>query len=164
MKKFISLISLITCFTIIGTAQAQHIAIEVPDQGPVVPYVAPTSVERRNQLCIEEWQKSHAFTKQQCKGIDVRWDSYTLTASFFDNVDNEAHHMKYSRCLVNVRCDKGTSATTLLPARHNAVLNFQDVEKIRRCKANSGQTMNTSCEPLTDEDIQNSSSVGWWYW
>ncbi|MCY4219301.1 MAG: hypothetical protein OXE41_04515 [Gammaproteobacteria bacterium] len=158
------LLTVAGCFTFISTLvlfppqKAQGIGDGVNDAynnlPPVVPYVEPTSVQRRNQLCIEEWRKSHAFTKQECKGMWVSWDSYTLNPSYFNNVSNEAHHMKYSRCLVNVECRKGLSVSTLRAGEHNAVLVYGDVKKLRRCKENSGQTMNTHCAPLTDADIE----------
>ncbi|MCY3996519.1 MAG: hypothetical protein OXF07_10280 [Rhodobacter sp.] len=179
------LLTLTGCFAVTITlalfspqnAKAQHIGFELPDLGPVVPYVEPTSVHRRNQLCIEEWRKSHAFTRQECKGILVGWDSYTLNPSFFDNVSNEAHHMKYSRCRVHAECRKGLGVSTLRAGEHNAVLNYGDIHKIRRCKENLGTIMNTSCAPLTDADVeaaiekykeywnqQQQQSYGWGGW
>ncbi|MCY4292498.1 MAG: hypothetical protein OXC72_12185, partial [Roseovarius sp.] len=112
--------------------------------------VAPTSVQRRNQLCIEEWRKSHAFTKQECRGIWVGWDSYTINAAFFSNNNDEAIHMKYSKCLVNVECRRGIQAIGL--GTHDAVLDYGDVHKVRRCE-NPGTRMNTHCDPLTPDEL-----------
>jgi len=158
-RKFLTLAG---CFAAIGTfvlfsagdSVAQTIGFDLPDSEPVVPYVAPTSVQRRNQLCIEEWQKSHAFTNQECRGVWVGWDSYTLNSPFFNNVNDEKIHMQYSKCLVNVECRKGSTGSTLGDGEHNAVLHYNDVHKIRRCKENSGILMNTVCDPLTDADIE----------
>ena len=143
-----------------GDSVAQTIGFDLPDAEPVVPYVAPTSVQRRNQLCIEEWQKSYAFTNQECTGKWVSWDSYTLNSSFFNNVNDETIHMKYSKCLVNVECRKGARETTLGVGTHNAALHYNDVHKIRRCKAWAGILMNTVCDPLTDADIEAAPAFG----
>ncbi|MCY4314746.1 MAG: hypothetical protein OXC66_01375 [Roseovarius sp.] len=156
MKK---LLTLAGCFAAIGAlalfSPRNAEAFDLPAAEPVVPYVAPTSVQRRNQLCIEEWRKSHAFTQQECRGIWVGWDSYTINAAFFSNNNDEAIHMKYSKCLVNVECRKGSTDSILSFGEHNAALHYNDVHKLRRCKENSGTLMNTHCDPLTDQDIND---------
>ena len=152
MKK---LLTLAGCFAAIGAlalfSPRNAEAFDLPAAEPVVPYVAPTSVQRRNQLCIEEWRKSHAFTQQECTGIWVGWDSYTLNSTYFNNVNDEAIHMKYSNCRVHVECRKDSQALGV--GSHDAALHYNDVHKLRRCKENSGILMNTHCEPLTDQDI-----------
>ncbi len=148
------------CFAAIGTfvlfsagdSVAQTIGFDLPDAEPVVPYVAPTSVQRRNQLCIEEWQKSYAYQEQYCRGVWVSWDSYTLNPTFFNNVNDEKIHMQYSKCLVNVKCIKGYQAIGI--ARHKSALPYGDVHEIRRCKE-PGTTMNTHCDPLTQQDLSD---------
>ncbi|MCY4052093.1 MAG: hypothetical protein OXF60_11495 [Gammaproteobacteria bacterium] len=78
--KISSKLAVVGCFAIMGTLvlfspqQAQALCFNCSDTNldPVMPYVAPPNVDRLHQWCIEEWQKSHAFTEQQCKGVDVR--------------------------------------------------------------------------------------------
>jgi len=155
-----NLLTLAGCLAVIGTLalfSPQNVeAVGVSDPGPgfTPPRSGePPSKQRRNQLCIEEWRKSHAFAKQECKGIWVSWDSYWYSPSYYYYDTSEGTHMKYSNCLVHVECRKGSTDSTLADGEHNAVLRYGDVHKIRRCKENSGIKMNTSCEPLTDQDI-----------
>ncbi len=164
MKKFLTLAG---CFAVIGALslfppqQAEGIGGAVNDaynnhdssNTPLPRADEPPTKQRRNQLCIEEWRKSHAFTKQECKGVWVSWDSYWYSPSYYYYDTSEGTHMKYSNCKVHVECRKGTPGSTLGYGEHNAVLRHENVHKIRRCKEQSGIKMNTSCEPLTDADI-----------
>lgn len=128
----------------------------VSDPGPNFmpsPAGEPPTRQRRNQLCIAAWQQSHAFTEQDCKGIWVSWDSYTISPGLFYYDTSEGTHMGYSRCRVHVECRKGGYESTLGFGAHNAVLDYNDVPKLRRCKENAGTTLNTHCDPLTDQDI-----------
>ncbi len=120
----------------------------------------PPTVQRRNQLCIAAWRQSHAFTQQECKGIWVSWDSYTIDPTYIYYDTSEGTHMKYSKCLVNLECRKGARETTLGVGTHNAALHYNDVHKIRRCKAWAGILMNTVCDPLTDADIEAAPAFG----
>ena len=128
------------------------------DPGPsFTPLVAgqPPTVQRRTQLCIAAWRQSHAFTQQECRGIWVSWDSYTINPGLFYYDTSEGTHMKYSQCRVHVECRKGSTGSTLGFGQHNAVLDYGNVPKLRRCKENSGITMNTHCASLTDQDIED---------
>ena len=60
--------------------------------------------------------------------------------------------MQYSKCLVNVKCIKGAQA--IGTARHAAALPYGEVHEIRRCKE-PGTTMNTHCDPLTQQDLND---------
>ena len=163
--KISSKMAVIGCFVIMGTLVMflpQQVQAECFDcsnhndynPGPVVSYVGPPSTDRLNQLCIEEWRKSIAFTRQECKGVWVSWDSYRPTSYDLSSSSSEYFHKVFSRCLVNVRCDKGVIGTTLDTGLHNDVLDFFEVNRLRRCRENSGQTMNIHCEQLTEADIQ----------
>ncbi|MCY4169325.1 MAG: hypothetical protein OXE82_13695, partial [Rhodobacter sp.] len=70
--KISSKLAVIGCFAIIGTLvlfSPQQVHAQCID-------CAPPTADRLNQLCIEEWRKSRAFTEQGCKGVWVSWDSY----------------------------------------------------------------------------------------
>ncbi len=151
--KISSRLAVIGCFAIIGTLvlfSPQQVHAQCID-------CTPPTVDRLNRLCIEEWRKSRAFTEQGCKGVWVSWDSYRPTSYDLASSSSEYFHQVFSRCLVNVRCDKGLTGTTLSTGLHNDVLDFFEVKKLRRCRENSGQTMNIHCHPLTDADIQAAS-------
>ena len=114
------------------------------------------TVDRLNQLCIEEWQKSHAFREQGCRGIWVSWDSYRPTSYDLASETSLYYHQVFSRCRVNVKCDKGLTGTTLKQGLLNDLVDFFEVHKLVRCRENSGQTIQdiSYCHPLTDADIE----------
>lgn len=158
MNKFLTIAG---CFTVIGTlvlfspqqAQAQFGAVGVADPGPnfTPPRVGePPTVERRTYLCFEEWQKSYAHTKQLCDLVLAKWDSYRITPSYY-SVD-EGTHMKYSRCRISVECKRGFQSEAIGVAKHNSVLEYKDVNQLRRCKIPSLE-LNTHCDPLTPAEL-----------
>ncbi len=112
-------------------------------------------LHERNAHCIKAWQQSVAFNEQICRGINVRWHSYWVSDTVLDANpgwlnDGTRAHIYYSRCLVHVKCD--FAAHDIGEAEYNRELRYRDVKKLRRCKAD-WKNLDTSCEPLTQQDI-----------
>ncbi len=179
-RSLTGLLASIVCAAGLCLVSPQTVSAQFADPGPnFMPSATgqPPTVQRRNQLCIAAWRQSHAFTQQECKGIWVSWDSYTIDPTYIYYDTSEGTHMKYSKCRVHAECRKGLGVSTLRAGEHNAVLNYGDIHKIRRCKENLGTIMNTSCAPLTDADVeaaiekykeywnqQQQQSYGWGGW
>ncbi len=155
-RSLTGLLASIVCAAGLCLVSPQTVSAQFADPGPnFMPSATgqPPTVQRRNQLCIAAWRQSHAFTQQECKGIWVSWDSYTIDPTYIYYDTSEGTHMGYSRCRIHVECRKGGYESTLGFGEHNAVLDYSDVPKLRRCKENAGTTLNTHCDPLTDQDI-----------
>ncbi|MCY4217834.1 MAG: hypothetical protein OXE41_09695 [Gammaproteobacteria bacterium] len=156
--KKISAITATIVFMVLGTALAPQSLGPLNLTGITAnadPNLIP--LHERNAHCIKQWQQTTAFNDQECRGINVRWNSYwasdlTLSANPGTLNDGTHAHLYYSRCLVHVKCEYASEYVG--KGEYNGVLKYRDVEKLRRCRADPTK-LDTSCESLTQQGIHD---------
>ncbi len=107
----------------------------------------------RHVACNEAWRASPAATWQQCRLRSVHWDSFlwSLQTAHRTNLQKT---MEHSRCWVHIACDHG--APLFKQGAHWGKINYTEVRKLRRCRSNPS-VVNSTCEPLTMEEVQRVS-------